>query len=316
MKKIFSISVILLLICVTGCHKEQEHIKRYEVTIGDASDSEGLDIEKSGIQWEPCRNFRQFTNPNAAREKQLVLNRQPKSLIYTYSNNMDLCDYSKDVYATSEGEEYGYKEGTDLLISVSKKDLFDPFIKNPGNLVTEQDYRDWVETILTSIYHADLTDLRYSCETTISRSSEGGVGNYPYDYFTRATGPQEEVVRYSFCYTRWMCGYPTTDYVLVSTTPEGDIIFIILNHNNFVNIKAPEIDQTILEQTIDQAVKRLINTDRYSLDSYRIRDTKLFIKEGTPRLAVTVSLTIEDKNTHKTFNSLSELYVNPSVLVE
>ena len=28
MKKIFCISVILLLICVTGCHKEQEHIKR------------------------------------------------------------------------------------------------------------------------------------------------------------------------------------------------------------------------------------------------------------------------------------------------
>ncbi|MFR1519039.1 MAG: hypothetical protein ACLSVG_09790 [Clostridia bacterium] len=316
MKKIFCISVILLLICVTGCHKEQEHIKRYEVTIGDASDSEGLDIEKSGIQWEPCRNFRQFTNPNAAREKQLVLNGQPKSLIYTYSNNMDLCDYSKDVYATSEGEEYGYKEGTDLLISVSKKDLFDPFIKNPGNLVTEQDYRDWIETILTSIYHADLTDLKYSCYTSITKSTENWTSNLSYNYFIMEDNSQGEVSGYEFYYTRWMCGYPTTDYIQVLIDQEGNIFAINLNPNDFITITAPEIDQMILEQTIDQAVKRLINTDRYSLDSYRIRDTKLFIKEGTPRLAVTVSLTIEDKNKHKTFNSLSELYVNPSVLVE
>lgn len=288
------ITVLLSMFFLTGClflktANNNDNKEHYNVYIDQLPESDYFisDIEMDIFKTET------YKNPDASTSKKIMFYGKNIDLDYTSSSNIMQRNYNYDEYVDSTNKNifYRFKENTNELIRISGTD--NTIIGCEEELKKEEDFKIWVESIIGN--YIDLSQYEYSCRTLITVHGENSVGNVRYDEFRLPIKENESNARYTFTYTKYVNGYPTTDYVQINTDKLGNVNLIILYQNEFDQTIIPVIQANIVDETIEQNLKSIINKNKYMLESYRILSKRLFLAEnGKVEMSVSIEISVKD----------------------
>ncbi len=292
MKKVTIILLSLaMVLCgvLTGCAKQSS--ADYSVKLC-ASDSVyyNADIDSDS----------DYINEDAAQEMMFSVDGDSVKLKYSESINMP--GRHVDVYSDKEKSidslEVGYYTSTgNIAFSIYQDGEF--IIEE--TLTTEAEYRAWVEAYLAELMpDEDLSQYEYSC-TTSYVEVEGESSSYlTYDGFYTPQNEDDEIIDYSFDYTKVVGGYKTADIIGVTIDPDITdddpccVVSVGYSNHEFDNFKAVNLNTQKVKTAIEEKFRSAINNDSYEFKSCEIKDYILVYENGTFGVLCGVSTTVED----------------------
>ena len=317
MRKYYRVLLYASLCCLifTGCQRkeepdEKEPAKRYTVSIGSHPDLDAFSFD--GFRVDPAEP-QEFTSAAALQTRQAVLGAESKTLSYAHSSTLSMRDYASDVYTDAAGDDrvYVFKANTNALLQIYSG-AGTPVIGNSEPLRTEQDFRNAAESALAGYSDANLADLQYACTTRLIRNTENGIEQYNANTFQTAAGPEERVSSYTFTYTKYVGGYPTTDRAMVMTDASGNIMLLQWNPNDFASVSSFALDPALLTQAIEDTLSATLDTKQYALTAYDTVGTILFIEDGKPQAAVSLEIQLKDRSSAEAVKVRLTLHIDPS----
>ncbi|MGM9646944.1 MAG: hypothetical protein ACI3YH_02290 [Eubacteriales bacterium] len=214
-----------------------------------------------------------FTDSDAEQEKVLMLGGKEISTNYVESFT-DFKGGQANKYQSSDGiVSFTCSEATHEIYSIrASRDYF----ALPNNLKSEEDYLNWVKEVLKSYGVTDLSAYEYSCKTGLTEFGDDWAGGASKDYFYKDIDPTcETLSNYEFTYTRIIDGYVTADNISIYISIATDRLFIAFDKGQFANVAKIELDEERMLETLEQYVKECVNTEKYELLSYTVKNQTL-----------------------------------------
>ena len=144
------------------------------------------------------------------------------------------------------------------------------------NLSTEKEFKDWISSTLIELGFKDFREgypYTYSCETRVVTSGADFAGQRTVEGFYTAKDDTEKVSGYTFDYTRYLAGVPTSDKVSVYISK--NTVIIDMDEKRFLDTEAPELDMTACDEAVEKFLNAKVDTKKYTLASYEAKDAYL-----------------------------------------
>ncbi len=285
----------LIFIFVLGACNNHQNAKLDIAFLGN-TDSDCIS-EKSNVI---SMASEKYNNRKASRSKQISINNAEYTL--TYNESAKDVFGSMDTYAT-EDEKIECKYENGKLSQIIVDDI------TFESLSTEEEYVNWCKTFISNFDNVDFSKYTYSCITYTNVSGDNYLSGRQYPYFYNEFEDNEEINIYTFTFTKFISGLPTTDRFSISIFSKINWVSVKLDHKQFVDISTIDIDENEIDSKVEEFVKNNIDS-KYSYSSHEIKDRTLYYIDGRLCCVNVVSLSFSPVyNTEIDFKSLINVVV-------
>lgn len=97
---------------------------------------------------------------------------------------------------------------------------------------------------------------------------------------------------YEFRYARIIDGHVTSEYIRIYISISTDLMILNFDRGQFANVSEVELDEEKMSETLDEYVKGCVNTEKYELLSYTVKNQTLTYVDGKLCNVYTVSLNL------------------------
>ena len=251
-------------------------------------------------------DINKYQNSSAEPTKKISLgNNDLREVSYVQSEKSYRTDVN--VYnAADESISCRFSAETGKLVQISAKNNS---IKVPDNLLTEADYRAWVEQLLAVYGFKDISAYRYSVQTQVVVSGENSAYSDMTDSFYTDVKSNETIAMRIFTYTKYIGEYPTTDRIMFAISYLTDTIIIKFDENKLADYSKAAFDEKSVDEAVTAYINNSVDTERYEVKAVNISDKTLTSIDGNVCMIVSVKVTLQWTNNTEPINTLLELLV-------
>lgn len=251
-------------------------------------------------------DINKYQNSSAEPTKKISLgNNDLREVSYVQSEK----SYRTDVNVYNSADESiscRFSAETGKLVQISAKNNS---IKVPDNLLTEADYRAWVEQLLAVYGFKDISAYRYSVQTQVVVSGENSAYSDMTDSFYTDVKSNETIAMRIFTYTKYIGEYPTTDRIMFAISYLTDTIIIKFDENKLADYSKAAFDEKSVDEAVTAYINNSVDTERYEVKAVNISDKTLTSIDGNVCMIVSVKVTLQWTNNTEPINTLLELLV-------
>ena len=251
-------------------------------------------------------DINKYQNSSAEPTKKISLgNNDLREVSYVQSEKSYRTDVN--VYnAADESISCRFSAETGKLVQISAKNNS---IKVPDNLLTEADYRAWVEQLLAVYGFKDISAYRYSVQTQVVVSAENSAYSDMTDSFYTDVKSNETIAMRIFTYTKYIGEYPTTDRIMFAISYLTDTIIIKFDENKLADYSKAAFDEKSVDEAVTAYINNSVDTEHYEVKAVNITDKTLTSIDGNVCMIVSVKVTLQWTNNTEPINTLLELLV-------
>lgn len=296
--------LLAILFCLTACSDQkktptttpQPDEKPPETIIltADTFSAMHLGASDTGIYNDQAiirqYNSEKFSESNADQQKLLAYGE--KEVILTYVESfVNFTGNKVHKYQSTGGVAslIYYDESQKLSSITATRSYF----SLPNNLKSEDDYLSWIKELLKSFGVSDLSGYEYSCKTGLTISGDNWAAGDTKDYFYQDYDPScEKLTRYEFTYTKKINQYKISDNINISISLSTERMSISFDQGQFSNVSKIELDEAKMQKTLEQYVNNCVDTQKYELLSYTVKDQTLTYVDGKLCIVCSVELNL------------------------
>ncbi len=278
--KLFCI-LLAILFCLTACSDSSKQINAEEqpqVTLkADAFSAMHLSVSDADVYNDKVvirtATSETFTNFDTEQEKILILSGKEISTNYVESFKDFKGEQANKYQSSDEKVYFTCSESTHEIYRIrATRDYF----ALPDNLKSEEDYLNWIKELLKGYGVSDLSAYEYSCKTGLTEFGDDWAGGASRDYFYQDIDPTcEKLSNYEFTYTRIIDGYVTSDKISIYISFTTDMLLVSFDQGQFANVGKIELDEMKMLETLDEYVKKCVDTEKHELVSYKVKEKTL-----------------------------------------
>ena len=256
----------------------------------------GGTIKDSYIEPRPYRTIEDVSDPT---EYTIKLG-QKEIQAYHFQNALSDENIVEHFFiSTDNSTVYRLYKGQPCLFTMFPEDNDDVLAHYENNVLSEFLMLDFLKSYISSF--VDMSDFddyyTYSCTTRINSpqsSNEDRVGFYVSEDLT----DEERIVHYQFRFTKYCNGFPTTESISVTCSPEGDIELFTYSErsvdwNKYAVFTKPEQQDRIKKLIADYLPKAM--KEPWTLKSMEPGEIKMVFDDGEIQLFMFYKIEIEKK---------------------